>query len=739
MNLHVSIAAAVGHRLDEANLRLRVGEHIVDFGSLKIVTRPESSRLTGKSAAVLMELARHAGNTVTRDELLDRIWKGRCPTPDVLTQAITELRCALADDSKSPHYIETTPKVGYRLIAPVLVLDGPVGSVFSDAVEPAHEPASAALVSHSADAVLAPSARSRFPVFALICLFGIAAASIALAFVNHRQLPAKRSETSWRATGMRTLTSYPGAECRPHISPDGTRIAFGIVDVQSGLDRIVVRSIEPSQLVHLTSGTNREEGTPVWSPDGAQIAFERAGSNACTMFVASSLGGDEHEVGKCRNSYVNYYDWTPGGQGLITAEARQGRGLALIKWDLGTGAKTFLPYERSATDQDLAPRYSPDGRAIAFRRGIVPYSDLFVVPADGGAAHQVTHMAARIHGYAWSRDSRSLIFASDYEGRFALYVADIESRHVQALGVEPAEYPDTARANDAVVYEIPRMSNKLAEIGLEPDATPQLLAPSTGSDYEAELSPSGDRVVFVSDRTGQRQLWLHDQAEGITSQLTESGASFSSPHWNADGDHVLAMRHDSAGRQLVEIDATSRRQRVLSRADENVLLGMYGLDPDSYLLLIGTSGTDNRFVLLRHAGKNDETRRTLANNIADVQIDSSTRSIYYTPTAGSGLFRSDADGGNAHLLTTKVNPVSMKSWRIVDGRVWYVSSMYINPVALHEFDLASGQDRVLAALRIALQDVNFSVTPNRKSLVVALLGADDTDVGMFHLTSTIAR
>src|SRR5512138_1158815 len=107
----------------QPNLRLRVGEHVVDIGALRVVTRPEHPRLTSKAAAVLVELVRHAGDTVTRERLLDRVWADRVTTPDVLTQAIKELRRAFADDAKQPRYIETIPKVGYRLLAAVSLLD----------------------------------------------------------------------------------------------------------------------------------------------------------------------------------------------------------------------------------------------------------------------------------------------------------------------------------------------------------------------------------------------------------------------------------------------------------------------------------------------------------------------------------------------------------------------------------------------------------------------------------------
>lgn len=742
MNLHVSTQRATDDLLTRANLRLRVGEHVVDVGALRLVTRPELPRLTSKAVAVLIELVRHVGKTVTRDQLLDRVWTGRFPTPDVLTQAIKELRRAFADDSKPPQYIETIPKVGYRLIAPVLVLDGPDGGIFvesgashaiNNGVELADE--------HAADEPTVTPVRAEHATSRnrwLIPALAFGAVCIAVAAYALRERPmATANAPMWKAFGARALTSDPGPELRPHLSPDSTRLAFGILDVDSQLDRVVVRSIEPSQLVRITAGTNQHEAQPAWSPDGTRIVFERLGKTGCSMHIASSLGGDEREVGGCKDYSVNYYDWTPDGKSLITAHQVEGQpgALALIKLDLETGAGTFLEYQRTLDDQDLEPHYSPDGRWIAFRRGIAPYSDLFVISAAGGAARQITHVSARIRGHTWSRDGRALIFATNFAGPMALYATDVETGKTEPLGISPAEYPHSAATSDMVVYEIPRTQTTLAMIDLGDDAPPpRLLSPSTGSDYAATLSPAADRVVFVSDRSGQYQLWLHDLAAGTTTPLTNlADTAVFSPRWSADGKEVMAVQHNAGGRKLIEIDVGSRRQRVLSRPDENVLFGMYGLEPDSYFVTVGSSGKDNKLILVEHAGKPEEKRTVIESGIAYAQLDTQARALYYTPTAGRGLFRFDFATGEQRFVSPKVNAISMNSWRVVDGRIWYVTGEELKLSILHELDPATGEERELSKIGAGLQDLNFSVMPDRKSLIAAPLGTQDTDIGMAHL------
>lgn len=77
-------------------------------------------RLTGKSFAVLHYLIGHAGQLVRKDDLFQSVWPGTIVSDATLTSCIKELRKALADDAKTPRYIETIHRRGYRFIAPLV-------------------------------------------------------------------------------------------------------------------------------------------------------------------------------------------------------------------------------------------------------------------------------------------------------------------------------------------------------------------------------------------------------------------------------------------------------------------------------------------------------------------------------------------------------------------------------------------------------------------------------------------
>jgi len=90
--------------------------------------------------AVLVCLAAHAGEPVTKENLLQTVWPDTFVGEGVLVRSIFELRRVFEDEAKEPHVIQTIAKRGYRLVAPVILVNGTSGgsSVASLEAEPVH-------------------------------------------------------------------------------------------------------------------------------------------------------------------------------------------------------------------------------------------------------------------------------------------------------------------------------------------------------------------------------------------------------------------------------------------------------------------------------------------------------------------------------------------------------------------------------------------------------------------------
>jgi DNA-binding winged helix-turn-helix (wHTH) protein len=93
--------------------------HRVERAGVPVAVEP-------KAYAVLTTLLQHAGQVVSKDDLLDAAWGHRHVTSGVLSRAISQLRRALGDCAADPHYIATVHSLGYRFIGDVRRIASPV-------------------------------------------------------------------------------------------------------------------------------------------------------------------------------------------------------------------------------------------------------------------------------------------------------------------------------------------------------------------------------------------------------------------------------------------------------------------------------------------------------------------------------------------------------------------------------------------------------------------------------------
>lgn len=97
-----------------------VGEWLVTPSVNQISRQGRQLTLEPRLIDLLVFFARHPGQVLTRDELIDNVWTRSVVTGHVVTQSISELRKSLKDgDANAPEYIVTVPKRGYKLTVAV--------------------------------------------------------------------------------------------------------------------------------------------------------------------------------------------------------------------------------------------------------------------------------------------------------------------------------------------------------------------------------------------------------------------------------------------------------------------------------------------------------------------------------------------------------------------------------------------------------------------------------------------
>jgi tricorn protease len=195
--------------------------------------------------------------------------------------------------------------------------------------------------------------------------------------------------------------------------------------------------------------------------------------------------------------------------------------------------------------QELFPRFSPDGKWIAFTGQYDGDEQVYVIPAEGGVPRQLTYYPARgplaprwgfdHHVYGWTPDGRSVLFRSTREGwtpaRGRLYLVDVEGGLPRPLPMPEAGAGDFSPDGKRIAYS-PLFRDfrawKRYQGGWAQDLWIFDLAASTAeriTDHpRSDRDPMwiGDRIFFSSDRGGTLNLYAFDPATKQTTQVTQS-------------------------------------------------------------------------------------------------------------------------------------------------------------------------------------------------------------------------
>jgi Tol biopolymer transport system component/DNA-binding winged helix-turn-helix (wHTH) protein len=500
--------------------------------SSRTLTGPDGDiNLEPKVMQVLVLLAQHQGEVVTKEILLHAVWPDTFVGDEALSRAISELRRALGDDSKAPRFIQTIPKAGYRLIAtvkhpepPTAVMAGPPESV----------------------PVPQPTRWLTRVLWGTLILAGAGGTWLIARHGHNDQQPPMT---------VRPLVTLPGMSGVPSFSPDGTRIAFAWQSPQQASFRIVVKMVDDEPVQELTRPSDgSEDDSPAWSSDGRSIAFARrdtqVGADAdgrSGIYVIPAIGGPERQVysGPLCGGHPT---WSPDGRTLVFSAYQQDQGKVCLLYRLSLDTREITRLVPSNTPNlgvgELDPVFSPDGKTIAFVDWVEAWNkDLYMIPSQGGTPKRLTFDQNTIWQPAWTSDGLNILFESSRGGSPELW-------RVAATGGQPERLSVGANATDGLALD--REGRRLAYVVrsnhahisaldlLNPGEPPVRIAESTRSEISPSYSSDGTRIAFASNRSGDAfDIWVAEANGANQTRLTTSSRGGNgSPRWSPDDQWI---------------------------------------------------------------------------------------------------------------------------------------------------------------------------------------------------------
>jgi Tol biopolymer transport system component/DNA-binding winged helix-turn-helix (wHTH) protein len=506
---------------------------------------------------VLVALCRNDGEPLSRDALIDLCWGGRIVTEGALNRCVAQLRKALG--ANAGVRVETIPKVGYRLrMQPA---NGHAGNGHTNGATTAAEITAAPVTSSAEPDADAPERVTIGPRNWQVTAVGLLAVVVGVSLIWFFGTPR---DVTWTATDYRPVTTEPGLETYPALSPTGVQIIYAGRPNPFAPSDLYLRNLERGPPIRLTSDAGDDYGA-AWSPDGDQIAFARSvGRGHCSLHVVPIPRGPERLVTRCLAARETSPSWL-NERTLVFADApREGLVSRIRAVDVESGVVRDLTSPSSLTQGDTDPVVSPDGRYIAFRRTFVPgANDLFVLEAASGREQALTQDGWKASSYVWSNDSRHVFFSSNRGGEFGLWSVDLAidgpPRQV-SLGLGTLSFSRMSLdARNRLAMEIVRGPNTLARVSL--DGVMEPVTQGTGSDKDAAAADDGT-IAHISARSGSYQIWLARPGEEAA-RITSIRVSYvTTPVWSPDEKRIafVAVSGHSAELYTVARDGSELRQ-----------------------------------------------------------------------------------------------------------------------------------------------------------------------------------
>lgn len=536
------------------------------------------------------------------------------------------------------------------------------------------------------------------------------------------------------------LANVAGSEACPSFSPDGRNLAYSArggaaASGPGDTFHIWVRALPAGPPQQWTEGPGSDT-CPVWSPDGASLAFRRLVDDRAQYLLIPSAGRTPATVRKVAETAAPEDDaperatisWMRDGESLAVVWTEGDRPPAIFAAPLAAGSPRRITDPPAGSTGDSSPAISPDGQTLAFVRGTREEAgDIWLCDLNGGSLRQLTFEASPIRGVAWTADGRDVVYASNrFRGAWRLFRTPAfgGSPRELAVGSREANDPAIAPSGRRLAYtETPSTSaiwRASLPAGDSAQARPVLRSP--GRETDPAWSTDGRQIACVSDETGADEIWISDASGGNRAQVTSlKGPALGRPQWSPDGSKLLfATRGMQTSVYTVPAAAHLARPKPLAVSPgANVRNPSWSHDGKSvYFELDGA--------IWKSGGGPRRLTESVGASYPTESPDG--KYVYYAVWVRRSIWRVPANGGTAEeVAESEQSPSCIQP---VGGGVYYMGWQRRRRASIWFYDFATQKSSEVLAFKDGevSRDATFDVSPDGKGILYPKIDRTQTGI-----------
>lgn len=435
-------------------------EFKIDLSKERIYKNNEEIKLEPQLFSCLALLILESPNVVNREQIQNEVWAGRHVSDEAIRAAFKKLRKILGDDAKSPIFIKTVPRQGYKFIASVdriLITDTSNKNPLNSNVK--------------------LKALKPYFIIVLVCL------CIGLFYIFNLNKISDKDLSKTPKFNVSKITELAGSETYGSFSHNTQKISFTHRSKSDAPQQILIKNLKNNRLQKISWDGAHYSGA-YWSKQGNKLAFGRnqdgISNNIITKF---NQKGDVVDVDvlqhpNLKDKYI--VGWHGDNALYLAQEAYVSNNRSIYIFDLTTQELTSITSPQVGSGDYLASE-SFDGKYLAIIRQVAKGEfSLLVIETHSGTLIANRIVSMFVNRIVWHQDSNTLTLSA-FSGAASKY--NITKNQLTRLPQFPAYTNDIFAECGKNCYLMRQHNGNYLDIKEEPNV---LLAKKDTNSIESE-------------------------------------------------------------------------------------------------------------------------------------------------------------------------------------------------------------------------------------------------------------